>query len=356
MQSENKTFHGRRAFRIAAGIILTVIVAGFVVYRFAGDWSRIAEEELRFEYWWLAAALGMVFVNNLVHAGGWYMVLRCMGRRVPARRALPVFFISQLSRNVPGSVWNYAGMAYLGKRIGIDRKDTLSAAMIVLLCGLVSSVIIFAVSPVFSIGDGVAALALLTVPVGLILLHPRIFFSILNAGLKLIKKQPVRVSLRYHHLLCVLLAEGATWLVSGWIFRCVLLSFFGTAPDVFTLAGIFAISWCVGFMVLPVPGGLGVREAMLALLLGQYGIEPAVAVAASLVTRLLQLIVESALAAAGGVLWRRHRLSGLQAGQMSNGPPEQGKGVSLIEEVPPCEIRKVPTVEKDTSNVVNRSV
>lgn len=293
----------RKTIRAALGIAITAVVTGFVVWRFAGDWSRLAAQGLHFDWRWLAAAIGVVAANNLIHAGGWYFVLRCMGRRTPAGRALAALFISQISRNVPGGVWNYAGMAYLGKRIGIDKKDSLGAAMIVLLCGLVSGAIVFALSPVYA--GGMATLALAAVPVGLLLLHPRVFFALLNAGLKLIRKQPVRADLRYGHLLLVLAAEGAAWLASGWIFRCVLLSFLDAAPDTFTLAGIFAISWCIGFLVLPAPGGLGVREAMLALLLGRHGVEPAVAVAASLVIRILQLAVEAALAAWGIIVWRR---------------------------------------------------
>jgi uncharacterized membrane protein YbhN (UPF0104 family) len=194
-------------------------------------------------------------------------------------------------------------MAYLGKRIGIDKKDSLSAAMIVLLCGLVSAVIVFALSPVFEYG-GLALLTIAVIPCGLVLLHPKIFFTLLNFGLKLIKKAPVRCELRYTHLLAVLAAEAGVWVLSGCIFRCVFLSFLGVSPGAFTLAGIFAISWSVGFLILPVPGGMGVREAMLALLLSGSGVEPAMAVAASLVTRVIQLIVEILLALWGAVVWR----------------------------------------------------
>ncbi len=298
---------------------MLVAVLAFTVLRFGGDWSRLAAQGLQFRYGLLVAALGLVVANNLVHAGGWFATLRWMRRRVSLRQAFSVYSMSQLSRNVPGGVWNFLGMAWLGKRSGIDAKDTLSAVTIVMLCGLVSGLIVFALSPVYVTGAGwdkewTSLLVILVVPLGLILLHPRLFFSLLNAGLRLIKKQPVVVRIRYRHLLCVLCAEGAAWLVSGLVFRCVLLSFFGAAPDFFTLAGIFALSWCVGFLFLPVPNGLGVREAMLAFLLSTQNIEPAVAVAASLVVRLLQLITETSLAAAGAVLWRGLRQAGALPG------------------------------------------
>ena len=290
-------------------------VLAFTVSRFGSDWSRLAAQGLHFRFWWLAAAFGLVLASNLIHAGGWYATLRWMRRKVPLRQAFSIYSMSQLSRNVPGGVWNFLGMAWLGKRSGIDAKDTLSAAMIVMLCGLVSGLIVFALSPVYVTGAGwdkewTSLLVILAVPLGLILLHPRLFFSLLNAGLRLIKKQPVVVRIRYRHLLYVLCAEGAAWLVSGLVFRCVLLSFFGAAPGFFTLAGVFALSWCVGFIVLPVPGGIGIREAMLALLLSTQNIEPSVAVAASLVVRLLQLVAETSLAATGAMLWRGLRRAG----------------------------------------------
>ncbi|MFH1548938.1 MAG: lysylphosphatidylglycerol synthase transmembrane domain-containing protein [Planctomycetota bacterium] len=304
-----------KILRAALGVTVLAGVLGFTIHRFGSDWSRLAAQGLQLRYGLLVAALGLVVANNLVNAGGWYAILRWMGRRVSLRQAFSVYSMSQLSRNVPGGVWNFLGMAWLGKRSGIDAKDTLSAAMIVMLCGLVSGLIVFAVSPVYTVGVGwaggwISLLVILVVPLGLVLLHPRLFFSLLNAGLRLIKKQPVLIHLRYRHLLGVLCAQCVVWLVSGLVFRYVFLSFLGTAPDFFTMAGIYALAWCVGFLFLPVPNGLGVREAMLAFLLSTQNIEPPVAVAASLVVRLLQLVAEVSLAGVGAILWRGLRRAG----------------------------------------------
>ena len=61
----------------------------------------------------------------------------------------------------------------------------------------------------------------------------------------------------------------------------------------------FALAWLIGYIALPVPAGLGIREAMLVVLLSQPS---GVIVAASVAYRMVVLLVELVLA---GLVWRR---------------------------------------------------
>jgi uncharacterized membrane protein YbhN (UPF0104 family) len=63
------------------------------------------------------------------------------------------------------------------------------------------------------------------------------------------------------------------------------------------------LSWIVGFVSVPVPGGIGVREAAFVALAGTIptGVRATVAVAA----RLCFMLVDAAGAALGAMFWRR---------------------------------------------------
>jgi uncharacterized membrane protein YbhN (UPF0104 family) len=64
------------------------------------------------------------------------------------------------------------------------------------------------------------------------------------------------------------------------------------------LGGAFAVAWAVGFMAIPFPGGLGVRETILLLLLNTSpSFEARGALAFAIAVRLLTIVVEGALAA-----------------------------------------------------------
>jgi uncharacterized membrane protein YbhN (UPF0104 family) len=66
-------------------------------------------------------------------------------------------------------------------------------------------------------------------------------------------------------------------------------------------AGIFALSWCAGFVVVIAPAGLGVREYTLALLLGSF-IPSGEAIAISFLARLWWTAAE-VLYILASVLW-----------------------------------------------------
>jgi uncharacterized membrane protein YbhN (UPF0104 family) len=72
-----------------------------------------------------------------------------------------------------------------------------------------------------------------------------------------------------------------------------------TAGSILRIVPAFAASWAAGFALVPIPAGLGVREAVLVALLPSYG--AAAIVAASLLHRLATLTAELVLM---GFAWR----------------------------------------------------
>jgi glycosyltransferase 2 family protein len=73
----------------------------------------------------------------------------------------------------------------------------------------------------------------------------------------------------------------------------------------------FALSWVVGFLVFPLPGGIGVREAVLVAVVP--GASAAALLGASLAQRFLVLASEVAATVGNQVLARRDRRPGATA-------------------------------------------
>jgi uncharacterized membrane protein YbhN (UPF0104 family) len=75
----------------------------------------------------------------------------------------------------------------------------------------------------------------------------------------------------------------------------VLLGSFGPLHDPWLVVSAYAIAWLIGFVLVPLPSGLGAREAVLVGLL--HGLFPtSVLVAASVFHRIVQIVVEGLLA------------------------------------------------------------
>ncbi|MGA1556830.1 MAG: lysylphosphatidylglycerol synthase domain-containing protein [Ilumatobacteraceae bacterium] len=76
----------------------------------------------------------------------------------------------------------------------------------------------------------------------------------------------------------------------------------GPAASV-ALGAAFVVAFTLGFLVVPMPAGLGVREAALVVLLEPYA-SPATVLAASIGLRIVQLVVEIAVSAIAGIAVR----------------------------------------------------
>jgi hypothetical protein len=117
-----------------------------------------------------------------------------------------------------------------------------------------------------------------------------------------------------------LLALGATgsWVLLG---IAMWLTAASTTGDPLLMTSAFAAAWVVGLLILPVPAGIGVREAALVFLLaGEIGEESAIAFA--LITRVLHVLSDAIVALAIIALARRGATATL------HDPPEEGRAVT----------------------------
>jgi len=97
----------------------------------------------------------------------------------------------------------------------------------------------------------------------LVVLYPRVLNWLLNLTLRLLKRDPVVLSLRYSDILLITLAWCISWLVAGGAFYVLLLALWPGTPLVALpiCIGIYAIAWDIGFVSFITPSGLGFREA-----------------------------------------------------------------------------------------------
>ena len=107
------------------------------------------------------------------------------------------------------------------------------------------------------------------------------------------------------------LASVVTITISGSTYW-LLLGSFGRAGNPLFVIGAFAAAWTVGFVAVPIPSGVGIREGILAALL--HGMLPAsVIVAASVYQRLVSVASEGVLAAVASHRLRPARLAAARA-------------------------------------------
>jgi uncharacterized membrane protein YbhN (UPF0104 family) len=305
---------GKRVLQIG----LPVVILAIFFYYVKRDWGELTSYKFAWNPWLLILAFLGFSLQELSYGLIWRAVLARLGSRLDLRISLRIYLGSEFVRYIPGNVWHVLTRILWVGKYGVSRPIAFASMMIELITKLAAGVLIFAVSLLFWSDLGsvrslfygtpiVVGLGVLTIVALLVVLHPRILSAFLNTALRLLKRKPVVLSLRYGDILLVTLAWCASWFVAGCAFYVLLL---GLWPQTPLLAlpiciGIYAIAWDIGFVSFITPSGLGFREGaivgLFALALPLPGALAAIlAVLSRLVSTLAELVCVSIAYLSGG--------------------------------------------------------
>ncbi len=293
-----------RAWRVVGGVAGLGVLLGLVGL-FRGEWGRVRSA-------WsgadpvLAVLAGAALVLGEAGFGlSSGLALRAFRGRVAAREAAGVFYISQTAKHIPGGIWPVAARWGAGRAAwGLSRMDLLfwlglEAGLSVLVGGGLGCVLL-------GIGARGASPGLLPRSGWLVLGGLALGLPFMLAGLA---RAPGRLLggrigvLAGLRVLPALLAYLLTWALRGAGVGLLGIALGARAAALPVLAGAEAVSSVVGFLVLPVPAGVGVREGVFVLLVGGT-LGPGVALSISLASRFLIVLAGFLLAAVGPVLVR----------------------------------------------------
>ena len=258
---------------------------------------------------WLLAALAAAALYLLCQAVVWRRILADMTLRLPWPMALRAWSVSNLGRYLPGGVWHLVGRVELGRGQGV--AWTSGTVGIVLEQGLqlVAALALVAMSlpfwPPESVVRQYAWLAAL-VPLGLALLHPRVFYPVVDRLLARLRQPPLAVRPSYGRLLGYLGGYAIGHLCNGSAFACAAIALGAPLAMLPAMIGGALFAWTVGFVIVVAPGGLGPREAAVTAALAPY-IGADVAALAAALWRVANVLSEVAVAGAAEALARRFR-------------------------------------------------
>jgi hypothetical protein len=139
----------------------------------------------------------------------------------------------------------------------------------------------------------------LVLVLGIVVAYPGVFRGLMAAALRLVRLEPLTAKLSYAHSLCILAIFLLGWAAQGLGFFFLACSLYPVRVSQFpVLCGAYVTAWIVGFVAVFAPGGVGVREGSLAVLL-QAVMPFTVAIALSFLGRLWIMLFEAAAALVG---------------------------------------------------------
>ncbi|WP_007516089.1 lysylphosphatidylglycerol synthase domain-containing protein [Pseudofrankia saprophytica] len=320
---------GPRAWLVRGALL---VAAGLLVATLVSRWHEVSASLREL------SVVGVVGsgVATVVAVGltvlSWRAVLAGLGARLPLRAATRIFFVGQVGKYIPGSVWPVLAQMELSRDYGVARPRSAAASLIVLALAVPCGGLVAAATLPFVSRDALTSYwwAFAAAAAFALLLLPPVLRRLLALAFRLLRRPAMTEPVPARAVLA-----GAGWLVVS--FGCYGAATFLLArdlgasvggPRLLALAvGGYALSWTAGFLVLVLPAGLGVREAVLVLALSPaLARDPALVLA--LVSRLFATVADLVWAGVGVALRPRGATQpapeGSDPSSMAGAPPPGG--------------------------------
>lgn len=292
-----------------AGYVLTAASLVFLAYavvklfREHPDFSKVRHPLA-------AVGIGLLIAAGFaaavyLSAFAWKMVLEYLhGGRLRYREIASVYVRSNVGKYLPGNVMQFAGRNLLAAKLGLSQFDITFSTLTEIALLLFTTVLLSAALAYREFAR-YAAMAFLSAKT-----HPVLFYTVSAAAAAVLaafialvarggKFEKYRKFFRPAFFLLALRLIGiyaVTLLLPGFYLAALLSFVFGCPIPpalLMTTVGLYTVSWVVGYALPGVSGGIGVREAVLLLLLGPLYPQGVVLVAAIL-HRLLSILGDAA--------------------------------------------------------------
>lgn len=258
-----------RWLRRAVGIAITLAIFAWILKPIVLHWPEV-KGRVQHVSWGRVLVASLMFSTFLFafRATTWRAILIGFGYRLPVAPAVRIWSSSELSRYLPGVIWQVVSRIYLVRPYGV-RGSVCSASQILELALFLLANVLLAVGCLVWFGvktfHGAAQHwligAMAMIPVLTVLVYPKIFYGITNRVMRRLGKPPILRQLRFRELCGLLL-----WNVLGLMWQSLAIWLVVSRPlglqftKWWVVAGAYSLAWCAGFLAFWAPGGIGVRE------------------------------------------------------------------------------------------------
>lgn len=259
---------------MTVGITLLIFVA--MIRPLKENWplARAQLAQMSMAAFVLASAMFGVFLF-VFRAMAWRRIVAGFGHRLPVGASARIWSTSELARYLPGAIWQVVGRVMLVRPYGVSGSVCSTTQVLELCIFLMANVLLASACWLYYGAKELAEVrgwfltALALVPMLAFLLHPRVFYTIVNAVLARLGKPVIVRRLRGKQLVLILV-----WTVLGLLWQSLAVYLIARGPLglkidwLWIVAGAYSLAWCAGFLAFWAPGGIGVRELVFVAAMG----------------------------------------------------------------------------------------
>lgn len=304
-----------KTLRQSLGYLIAGILLYFLMKPFLQTHTELKDTTFQINYGWLVCSFSAILVYWSAYLYPFATLLSGLSKkRVSFRTAFTLFHLANITRYLPGRIWGVVRLLSLSHQFRLSKTAvgsslTLHVGIETTLGGLIGLSLLFSpkmretavdILDTFSGHTLLLTFIVAGFLVGILFCIPKLTHHVkafLNTLRPLVKKPRLWGK--------VLTVHSLLWICQGFAFFLFVKSF---APvqwiDAGVLTACFAFAWIIGFLSFLTPGGLGIREGLLGLLLLNYMPAPQATLVA-LLCRVWMLSAEIVLAGAALALNRR---------------------------------------------------
>lgn len=255
-------------------LLVPLVIAYFVGKVIHANWEQVRTAEWQFSPLHLIGSFVLCSGWFLFRPLGWNVILNRFGRDVPYGAVYRVYRQSELSRYVPGAVWQFVSRIYLIKRWHVTASACMAATIVDLVLATLACLIpaSWTLLDAFPGMQGYHQALLIGFPVASVaVVHPTIFNAWAGFLANRLRQPWTPLQIRWPMLLGI-------WLmyVVGWVMLCAGVAMF--ARGILSLGSVgpmllgssYAVAWLIGTLTMIAPAGMGVREGAMGLMLSRF--------------------------------------------------------------------------------------
>ncbi|MCG8312561.1 MAG: flippase-like domain-containing protein [Pseudomonadales bacterium] len=283
--------------------IATIVIGVFLYlgYQIESHWDQLSAIDY-LSSWksLLAHVLALILMQTLMVIG-WHNLLRRHQIHLTKQQLIYSYFVPALGKYLPGKVLFLAGRVELIKKFGGSRSAGFSVFILenIFLLLAASFFVLPSLFAFFKLPGqwlGAAYLAPCLAAIWIVI-KPNTLFKYFNLILQRLRRQPLTIHIKSMDALLILSIYLLIWFAYGLGCAFFALEISNTSYDhLFIVASAFVLAWMAGFLSIITPGGLGVREAIIVVLLSPI-LGEAIAALMAVMMRLTWTIIELTISA-----------------------------------------------------------
>lgn len=292
---------------------MAVLTVAAVAYAVVTNWADVSVHLSRISVGAFLLSTLAALAGTWLTMLGWRVLLADLGSPLELAPASGVYFVGQLGKYLPGSLWSVLVQADMASSLKVPRRRTAVAGLLALGFSLLTGFVVGLPAASYLIrreADGFDWWTLLALPVVAVLLVPRILNRLIGSLLRVLRREPLEHDLSGRAVGSAVLLFILVWVTFG--LHTLLLARAVAGPEPHPHLGVaaltgYALSVSLGMLTVILPAGLGAREGLLTLILAA-AIPVAAAGAVAIVSRFIVTIVDVSCALFGWLYARRHHL------------------------------------------------